>query len=107
MNTNLKHTPGPWRSYVSGANMQGYQQPFAIAQQGEPNLIAGCFGDVRGGEQVAQANAALIASAPCLLESLQLAVVTIERLALRHGPFSSVDGTLSVARAAIRKATTI
>ena len=39
-----------------------------------------------------------------LLNALELSVATIERIAVRHGPFSSVDGTLSVARAAIAKA---
>ena len=45
-------------------------------------------------------------AAPELLEALQLAQATIERLKPHtHGPFSSVDGTLDVIRAAIAKAT--
>ena len=48
--------------------------------------------------------AALFASAPYLLAALEVAQATIERIAPRHGPFSSADGTLSVIRAAIAKA---
>jgi hypothetical protein len=60
------HTLGPWLFSASGAVMQGYSQPFAIAEAGKPNLVAGCFGDVRGGHETAEANARLIAAAPDL-----------------------------------------
>lgn len=56
------------------------------------------------GDCDAAANAALIAAAPELYAALELAVATIERLAQRHGPFSSADGTLVVARSALGKA---
>ena len=36
-----------------------------------------------------------------LHNALELAIATIERLARRHGPFSSVDGTLSTAKKAL------
>jgi hypothetical protein len=35
--------------------------------------------------------------------ALELAKVTIERLAIHHGPFSSADGTLSVIRECLNK----
>lgn len=63
-----KHTQGPWLFSPSGAVMQGYSQPFAVAEAGKPNLIAGCFGDVSGGMETAEANARLIAAAPDLLD---------------------------------------
>jgi hypothetical protein len=59
--------------------MQGYSQPFAIGEHMKPNLIAGCFGDVRGGEEVAMANARLIAAAPDLLEALKEALALADR----------------------------
>lgn len=71
MNTKQTHTPGPWAYAHSGPVMQGYSQPFAVAQKGERNLIAGVFGDVKGGVAVTEANARLIATAPELLEALK------------------------------------
>lgn len=59
-----KHTPTPWIFTLSGMRMRDdYSQPVAIAQHGFGNLIAGVFGDVRGGEPVAKANAADIVRA--------------------------------------------
>lgn len=55
-------TPGPIIACPSGPVMQGYSQPLAIAQQGTPNLVAGVFGDVKGGQSVAEANAELLAA---------------------------------------------
>lgn len=54
-----KHTPGPWMYTSTGPVMQGYTQPFCIAQTSANNLIAGVFGDVHGGVEIAKANAAL------------------------------------------------
>jgi hypothetical protein len=42
---------------------ENYSQTHAIVQWSEQNMIAGLFGDVRGGEDVAAANAALIVRA--------------------------------------------
>lgn len=67
-----KHTPGPWWHGPSGPIMEGYSQPFAVAQRGTANLVAGVFGDVRGGKNTAEANARLIAAAPELLTALNL-----------------------------------
>lgn len=57
-------TPRPWRYAGTGKTMsEGYSQPFAIAEATGLNLIAGCFGDVAGGEKTAELNAALIVRA--------------------------------------------
>ena len=71
--TKVKHTPGPWNSAPTGSNMRDkYTQPFGVATyEKNPTLIAGCFGDVRGGIDAAEANARLIAAAPQLLEALK------------------------------------
>lgn len=59
-----KHTPLPWSKVTTGQIMtEQYNQPFAVTQKGEPNLIAGTFGDVKGGIEVAEANAAFIVRA--------------------------------------------
>lgn len=65
-----KHTPGPWQYSSTGPTMLGYSQPYAVAQEGVPNLICGCFDDVNGGIDTAQANARLIAAAPDLYAAL-------------------------------------
>lgn len=66
-----KATDGPWIYTTTGPVMRGYQQPFAIAQESTANLIAGVFGDVRGGVEVAEANAHLLAASFDLLAVLQ------------------------------------
>lgn len=37
-----------------------------------------------------------------LTNALEVAVVTIERIARKHGPFTSADGTLALAKAALK-----
>lgn len=69
-----KHTPAPWMLGTTGDRMKGYGQTFAISEFNKPNLIAGIFGDVRGGDETAEANARLIAAAPELLEALETLV---------------------------------
>jgi len=68
-----KSTPGPWIWTVAGENMRtGYSQGFAIGERGRTNLIAGCFSDVAGGEEVAQANACLMSSSPDMRAALEM-----------------------------------
>ena len=100
MNTKQTHTPGPWIHAHSGPVMQGYSQPFAIAQKGERNLVAGVFGDVKGGVDVTEANARLIAAAPELLEALKTVVDGVVMI------FPSIvnSSPIIAARAAIAKA---
>lgn len=66
-----KHTPGPWAYGPTGETMQRYSQPFGIIEHGTKNLIAGVFGDVKGGEKTAKANAKLISQAPAMLDALK------------------------------------
>lgn len=82
--SDTKHTPGPWRFFDNaGKNMQGYCQPSGVTGTGENlgQLVCGCFGDVRGGEDQAKANARLIAAAPELLGALKKAERIIQKLA--------------------------
>lgn len=77
-----KHTPLPWATGPSGWRMtEEYNQPFGIYELGKPNLITGCFKDVKGGIEVTEANAAFIVRA-CnshyeLLEALKICRETI------------------------------
>lgn len=72
------HTPTPWLFTPSGSTMRDdYCQPFAVAETGKPNLICGCFGDVAGGREVAEANAAFIVEA---VNSYEQSRQTIEAL---------------------------
>lgn len=74
-----KPTPGPWHAGPTGPVMrEKYSQPFGVGESGTVNLIAGVFGDVRGGEEVAEANACLIAAAPDLLAACELALKRID-----------------------------
>ena len=68
-----EHTSGPWGWSVTGEKMaDGYSQPFGVYEVGKANLVAGCFGDVAGGIEVAKANARLIAAAPEMRECIKL-----------------------------------
>ena len=62
--SDAKPTPGPWDWSITGSVMSDkYTQPYGVADHTGFNLVAGCFGDVRGGKDVAKANARLIAEA--------------------------------------------
>lgn len=65
-----KHTETPWDWFASGSVMQGYSQPFGIKQGNAANLIIGVFGDVRGGIEVAEANAEFVVRAVNAHEAL-------------------------------------
>lgn len=57
----LLHTFGKWHANgPTGPVMQGYSQPWCVAVEDQPILIAGCFGDIPGGIEAAEANARLI-----------------------------------------------
>lgn len=58
-----EHTSTPWSYVPTGTVMHGYCQPFAIVQKRRSNMVAGCFGDVSGGPDVGEANAAHICNA--------------------------------------------
>ena len=89
-----KHTPGPWGVRIGGD---------AYTVEAADSLTV-AWVTRRRDKPETRLNACLMGSAPDLLAALEMAVATIERIAPKHGPFSSVDGTLSVARAAIAKA---
>ena len=63
----------------------------------------GIIARVHGSNATGKANARLIAAAPELLNALEVAQATIERLE-RHAP-GSANGTLGVVKAAVAKAT--
>lgn len=103
-----KHTPGPWI-----ANRRDPQEWQIDAPNGDPNLlharwhgmavVYGCDDLGRAGEQVAEANARLIAAAPDLLAAL-------ERMTeLAEGPTGGVSqqqkrDVIANARAVLAKA---
>lgn len=94
-----KHTPGPWISASTGSQMKSYSQPFGVIRLNSRQLVAGCFGDVEGGEDQAKANARLIALAPELLGHLKKVIAN-------HSANSQTIfcGTCSEARVLIQKA---
>lgn len=99
----IQHTPGPWGVFPAGDTMKHtYSQPFAIGQVGQPNLIAGVFGDVRGGMVVADKNADLIAAGPELLAAANQALGFYDALS---GPHHEGEAAiLDCLKAAIAKA---
>lgn len=59
-----KHTETPWRATgVTGSAMHSYAQPHGVAKDGAALLICGCFGDLEGGAETAQANVDFIVRA--------------------------------------------
>lgn len=61
--SNVEHTPTPWRFGKGGPVTHSYSQDDIIYAAEGANLIAGCFFDVKGGPEVAAANAEFIARA--------------------------------------------
>jgi hypothetical protein len=101
-----KAAPRPWVSGPTGSRMQGYGQTVAIVQLDNPrNLIAGVFGDQTGGEEAAQASAALIVRAvnshDQLVEQLKELVSWTEGVCYQFG---IGEDALAGARAAIAAA---
>lgn len=96
-----KHTPGPWRVFIStsGSQIIGIGE---LDGQG----IADCgFGVWRGGSAEAFANARLIAAAPDLLAELRNMVEVFWGLADdRNGDGGEPPSCIVAARAAIAKA---
>lgn len=91
---NTKHTPGKWTTI----NLY-------IWTEAGDSLIA-CVAGPRDEDPESLANAKLIAAAPELLEALQVAQATIERLHQKHSNrCACINGTLDVIKKAITKAT--
>jgi len=101
-----KHTPGPWETARSHSGRNIYKQTQRDFDTKETRMLAFL---VRNEDyfpvEESDANARLMASAPELLAALELALATIERLDVKHGPFSSTQGTRDVVSAAIARAT--
>lgn len=86
----INHTPGPW--YVTGSSQDGTMICSGIKSVANWPARPDC--------NEATANARLIASAPEMLNALELAQATIARLD-KH---ASATGTLDVIAATIKKA---
>lgn len=102
----VEHTPGPWRVGIEDECCIPIEwldsEPGRPGEQYEVATVA-YFDGFPPGER-GEANARLIAAAPELLEALELAVATIDRLGGQRGPFKSWQGALDVALAVIAKA---
>lgn len=94
MKTESKHTPGPWFNPADSVSV------FDGRGKERHKICDAAWVTINVKD--ARANARLIAAAPELLNALQLAQATIERLH-RHAP-GSAKGTLDVITAAIAKA---
>jgi hypothetical protein len=96
-----KHTPGPWKFHKGrGIDPRFHVQTVGGYQISEtPKNGIAC-----GIESANEANARLIAAAPDLLNALELALATIQRLAPPK-PYDHTQGTRDVINAAIAKAT--
>lgn len=104
--TEPKFTKGPWVNVTTGPRMkEEYTQPFAVVEHGSSNLICGCFGDVQGGYDVADANARLISAAPDLYEVLKDIVPRFAAACRLSGSDQEfIDIAVEKARAALAKA---
>lgn len=74
MNTQIKHTPGPWHIGMKPG-------PMIYGQNGEQVADCRCI-DLLGRDE-AQANLALIAAAPAMYEALKDALACIEQTLTR------------------------
>lgn len=90
-----QHTPGPWAIESGGLNRY-------VVEESTGNVLASLNYPSHRDIDNERANARLIAAAPELLQALELAKATIERLH-RHAP-NSAKGTLDVVSSAIAKA---
>ena len=71
--------------------------PFS-STQGTQDVISNAIQQAEGGKDKSAA------AAPTLLDALKMAEATIERLTVKHGPFSSTQGTQDVISNAIQQA---
>lgn len=96
-----KHTPGPWEVKQSVTRNCSFTE---IHRQGSLKPIARTI--IRKGisEEVAEANAELIAAAPELLEALELMVEAAETMLDIFKGDEADDSRLGIAKAAIKKA---
>ncbi len=106
-----KHTQGPWttgdadwRTIVGSETRYLHLNSAKVTGRVSRSLAAVAVVDRSDNEAEDLANARLIAAAPELLEALQLASATIERLKPSQ-PIDSISGTRDVINAAIAKAT--
>ena len=99
-------TPGPWIYASTGPTMQAYEQPFAITQSGERNLICGCFGDVQGGFPTALANARRIVQCVNAHDDLVAAIAGLLCIQDQMAPFGGgcLPADYGIAREAARVA---
>lgn len=89
-----KHTPGPWK-------VIDRRPHFGIVQVGKGGVIATIPSNTIKSNDEKQANAALIAAAPELLEAL---IDIVQAHDVKMGK-SAIELRISLARAAIAKAT--
>ena len=92
----IKHTDGPWVALERYTNRQAISIGRKIGSMSHE-----IFAEAHGHN--CEANARLIASAPELLEALELALATIHRLKPPN-PYDSTQGTRDVIEAALTKA---
>ncbi len=98
-------TPGPWNDASTGEKMRKeYSQPYGVAQLGVPNLIAGVFGDGRGGEDAAKANAKAIGALSDLLAALELLFDGCQQAQKNGLNQPQVNGGMILAKSALIKA---
>jgi hypothetical protein len=100
------HVPGPWKLQDLGPK-PGYPDWKSYAVRSEmTNVCIATVGYVdRYYEGKEEANAKLICAAPDLLNALELALATIQRLS-HPKPYDHTQGTRDVITAAISKAIT-
>ena len=99
MNT-TKHTPGPWVVQHEGSQTIIVSRTAQESDSGGPTVSYIYNHESRQ----SKANARLISAAPELLEALQLALATLNRVHPPTSPFDSTQGTRDVINAAITKA---
>lgn len=97
---NTQHTPGPWAFALEADG--GFEITGVGGHQKSFGYVICARGEHRKSDET-HANAKLIAAAPDLLNALELAMATLERVKPSR-PCDSTQGTRDVCNAAIAKA---
>jgi hypothetical protein len=102
----MSHTPGPWKIFDGWGSSRFSPVIVDSIPDVDGKCVANCICHVASSNDVAEANAHLIAAAPDLLEACEAALECMPSLEVRNWPpgFELKKSAIKKCREAIRKA---